>query len=114
MEFKELIAAAQSCETNIIEIINSDQESDAEFKELAIEDVQHLATLFKTFLVELDKQEESIDTLWFSASKLVYDYIEFETVYELEEGVETETVDDIKSFRFQVLEFFTSFFDEVE
>jgi hypothetical protein len=64
--------------------------------------------------VELDKQEESIETLWFSASKLVYDYIEFETKYELEESAEEETLNDIKSFRFQVLEFFTSFFDETE
>ncbi|AUF83795.1 hypothetical protein CXP39_03265 [Mesoplasma syrphidae] len=114
MEFMELIAAAQSCETSIIEIINSDEQSETEFKEFAIEEVQHLATLFKTFLVELDKKEESVDTLWFSASKLVYEYIEFETKYELEEDVELETIEDVKIFRFQVLEFFSSFFDESE
>ncbi|WP_026389596.1 hypothetical protein [[Acholeplasma] multilocale] len=112
MDIKELIAAAQSCEVNIIEIINEDAESDAEFKELAIEDIQHISTLFRTFLLEMEKAGDPIESLWFKASKLTYDYIDNETVYELGEDAEAETVEDIKTFRFQVLEFYAGFFDE--
>ncbi|WP_031543359.1 hypothetical protein [Mesoplasma photuris] len=114
MDFKELISGAQTCELNIIKIIEEDKESDAEFKELATEDVQHISSLFRTFLVELEKANTPLETLWFTASKMTYDYIDEQTIYELEEDVEDETVEDIKSFRFQVLEFYASFFEEFE
>lgn len=113
MELKELIAAAQACEVSMVNVINGNETIDEEFKELAIEDIDHLATLFRSFLVKLDEEGTS-ETVWDDACKFLGKYIADETANELGDEADAETIEDIKDFRFSVLDRFVSFFDEID